>query len=222
MPKILVVEDELELATSIRDWLLLEKHRVDVCNSGLEASLVLKENVYDIVILDVMLPGMNGFEVCRSYRRNGGAARILMVTAKNAISDKENGLDSGADDYITKPFDLKEISARVRALMRRSLDVHSTNISLSDLVIEVDLHRVTRGGEEIKLLPQEFNLLEFLMRNQNRIFSAEALIQRVWHGNSSVNTVRTHIKTLRKKVDGKNSVQLIRTIHGVGYSISDN
>jgi DNA-binding response OmpR family regulator len=221
MAKILVVEDERALAETIRDWLILEQHRVDVCHDGKEAQCTLSTDEYDVVMLDIMLPSVDGFEICRSYRRQGGTARILMITAKSTISDKEQGLDYGADDYITKPLDLNELSARVRALMRRSLTVDEPELVCADLRVQTNQRKVTRGGLEIKLLPQEFELLQFLIRQPHRIFSAETLVSRVWQGQSSTNTVRTHIKTLRRKLDLNGSEPLIRTIHGVGYSLSD-
>lgn len=219
MAKILVVEDEKDLAHSVRDWLLLEGHKVDAVLDGQQALEWLQFNEYDVVVLDIFLPGLDGFEVCRRYRRSGGLARVLMLTAKSAVSDKESGLDAGADDYITKPFDLKEVSARIRALMRRSISVIGAQLVAADLTVDLTAHRVMRGQQEIKLLPQEFALLEFMIRQPNRIFSADTLIKRVWNGNSSVDTVRTHIKTLRKKVDLPGCEPLIRTVHGVGYSL---
>jgi DNA-binding response OmpR family regulator len=220
MVKILVVEDEVDLAASLHDWLVLEGHRVEVANDGQQAIDVLAVNDFDVIILDLMLPKVDGIELCKSYRTKGGGARILMLTAKSSVAEKELGLDNGADDYLSKPYDLKEVSARIRALMRRSLSVVGSAIVVADLQLDPHAHTVSRGNVELNLLPQEFALLEFFMRNPNRIFSAETLIKRVWHGNSSVDTVRTHIKTLRKKVDLPNLPQTIRTIHGVGYSLT--
>jgi DNA-binding response OmpR family regulator len=219
MAKILIVEDEKDLAHSVRDWLLLEGHRVDAVQDGNQALEWLRSNEYDVIVLDVLLPGLDGFEVCRRYRRSGGLGRVLMLTAKSGINDKESGLDAGADDYITKPFDLKEVSARVRALMRRSISVVGAQLIAADLIVDLTVRKVSRGDNEIKLLPQEFALLEFMIRQPNRIFSADTLIKRVWNGNSSVDTVRTHIKTLRKKVDLPGLQPLIKTVHGVGYSL---
>lgn len=222
MSRILVVEDEKALAESIRDWLLLERHRVDVAYDGAEAQVLLQTEEYDIVLLDVMLPTLDGFELCHHYRRLGGNARILMVTAKIDVTAKEHGLNCGADDYITKPVDLHELSARVRALMRRSLVVDQPDLIFEDLRVDLNRHKVTRRGEEIKLSPQEFALLVFLLRQPHRIFSADTLVERVWKGDSSANSVRTHIKTLRKKIDSQRQESLIRTVHGVGYSLSNH
>lgn len=221
MAKILVVEDEKALADSIAEWLAGEGHRLhSIYNGDAALELLKRESDFDIIILDIMLPGLGGLELCRQYRGHGGNARILMVTSRGSVSDKEDGLDSGADDYLTKPFDLKELSARVRALMRRSVSVVGAQLSLADIIMDIEKRQVYRAGNEIKLLPQEFALLEFLMRHPDRIFSPEILIKRVWHGNSTIDTVRTHIKTLRKKVDLPGMPELIKTMHGVGYTVS--
>ena len=188
---------------------------------GEEAAEWLRFNDYDVLILDVMLPNKNGIDLCRHYRHNKGSGRVLLVTSRNSIRDKEYGFESGADDYITKPFDLREIAARVRALMRRSLVVSGETIEIGNLLIDTSNHTVTRSGEPIDLQPQEFALLEFLARHSNRIFSADKLIKMVWKGNSSTNTVRTHIKTLRKKIDNNGEEKLIKTIHGVGYTLTN-
>ncbi len=142
-----------------------------------------------------------------------------MLSAKDADIDKEEGFDAGADDYVTKPCNLKEVAARIRALMRRSLTVAGAHLVAGDLILEPANHKVTRSGVEIRLLPQEFALLEFLMREPNKVFSAEVLSKRVWRGHSSLDTVRTHIKTLRKKIERKDSLPRIETLHGLGYSL---
>ncbi|MBX9572689.1 MAG: response regulator transcription factor, partial [Candidatus Obscuribacterales bacterium] len=173
MAKILIVEDEERLAESVRDWLLIEGHQVDVSLDSRLALDALSKRSYDVVLLDVLLPGVNGIEICRQYRNSGGTARILIASARNSSADKERGLDAGADDYITKPFDLKELSARVRALMRRSVSMIGNTLVLGDLTLDVTTHQAWRGRVELKLLPQEFSLLEHLIRHPNKIFSPD-------------------------------------------------
>lgn len=222
MARILIVEDEQRLSTSICNWLQLDGHQVDAAYDGNVAWEKLTAITFDVVVLDIMLPGMNGLDICLNYRRIGGSARILILTARDNGEEIEDGLDAGADDYITKPFNLKELSARVRALMRRSVTFSGCKLVVGSLSLDPLAHLVHREGEEIKLLPQEFALLEFLMREPNRIFSAESLCKRVWRGQSSLDTVRTHIKTLRRKIEDKEkngNGPRIETIHGVGYCL---
>jgi DNA-binding response OmpR family regulator len=219
MAKILLVESDPETARTSRDWLLLQGFAVDVASDGQHALQLLSEQDYDLILLDVQINVMSGTEVCRRYRSRNGCARILMYSAQDSVSAKTDGLDAGADDFIKKPYDLKEITARIRALMRRSLSLTGSQIVICDLVIDLPNHKVMRGNQEIQLQPQEFALLEYLMRNPDRLFSAEHLVKRVWRGISSVYTVRTHIKTLRKKIDLPELPALIKTVHGVGYGI---
>jgi len=221
MAKILVVEDENDLAIPIRDWLTREQHVVEIVDNGLEALDRLKVYKYDIVVLDLMLPGISGIEVCRRYRSEGGGSSILMLTAKNTVEDKEFGLDAGADDYLTKPFHLKELSARVRALLRRHTQSTSRELKAGDLVVDVISRTVMLNGKEIHFVPREFSLLEFLMRHPNQVFSAEALLDRVWASDTmaSPDTIRTYIKILRKKLGCEGKDSFIRTVHGVGYKL---
>ena len=221
MAKILVVEDEQDLAIPIRDWLTREQHVVEIVDNGLDALDRLKVYKYDVVILDLMLPGVNGLEVCRRYRSEGGASSILMLTAKSSIEEKEVGLDAGADDYLTKPFHLKELSARVRALLRRHTQSTSREIRIGGLVLDVVSRTVHMDGTEIHFVPREFSLLEFLMRHPNQVFSAEALLDRVWASDTmaSPDTIRTYIKILRKKLGCEGKDSFIKTVHGVGYKL---
>lgn len=224
MAKILVVEDEFYLSEPVREWLVHENHTVEVVADGLEALEYLKIYKYDLVVLDIMLPGMNGVDICRQFRAGGGQTPIIMLTSKAALDDKERGLDSGADDYLTKPFHLKELAARIRALLRRPAVPQGNVLRISDIELDPRASRVTKGGEEVRLLPKEFSLLEFLMRHPNQVFSAEALIDRVWQSDTEAysDTVRTHIKTLRKKLDTEGQPSIINTVHGVGYKLEAN
>lgn len=221
MSKILIVEDEEDLASQVCDWLVREHHTVEHVNTGSAAIDYLNVGGYDVIILDWLLPGLTGVEICRKYRASGGKTPILMLTAKSSIEDKEVGLDSGADDYLSKPFHLKELSARIRALIRRSSS-QSTNILIAaDVLLDPTARTVTKAGQPIHLERKEFNLLEFLMRNANKTFSAEALLDRVWETGSlaSPDAIRTYIKALRKKIDNPGQPSMITTVHGVGYKL---
>lgn len=222
MAKIVVVEDDKDLVNLIKGILLVERHTIDSVHDGHEALAIIQMHPYDLVILDWMLPGRTGTEICKDYRARGGSAPILMLTAKSTIDDRAEGLDSGADDYLTKPFHPKEFSARVRALLRRPQSVMSKTLKAADIELDPGQVKVYKASKEIHLLPKEFALLELFLRYPNQVFSAEALLDRVWNTDSSasLDTVRTYIKTLRKKIDTNPKDSLIRTVHGVGYSLS--
>lgn len=220
MAKILIVEDEKRLAESIRDWLVMEGHHVEISLDSQLALTTLGQRRYDVILLDILLPGVSGLELCRQYRSKGGNARILIVSAKGTTADIERGLDAGADDYITKPFDLKILLARIRALMRRSVSMIGNQLILGDLVVDLSTHQVFRGENDIKLLPQEFALLELLIKEPNKIFSPEQLINALWKGKASIHNLRTHIKTLRRKIDLPGFEPMLITLHGVGYTLS--
>lgn len=222
MAKILLVEDEVDLARLIQNWLGREHHLVEIVDNGKVALHHLKMSSYDLVILDVMLPEMSGFEVCNSFRQCRGTTPVLMITARTSLDDKEQGFLSGADDYLTKPFHLKELAYRVRALLRRG-NVALANVFhiREDITINADEHHVLRAGEEIHLLPKEFRLLEFLARHPNRVFSSEELLENVWESDTSAHndTVRGHVTRLRKKLDTPGKPSIIATVYGVGYKL---
>lgn len=222
MAKIVVVEDDKDLVNLIKGILSVERHTIDSVHDGHEALAIIQMHPYDLVILDWMLPGKNGTEICKDYRARGGAAPILMLTAKSAVDDRAEGLDAGADDYLTKPFHPKEFTARVRALLRRPQAVVSKTMKAGDIELDPGQVKVFKANQEIHLLPKEFALLELFLRYPTQVFSAEALLDRVWNTDSSasLDTVRTYIKTLRKKIDNNTKDSLIRTVHGVGYSLS--
>jgi len=221
MPKILLVEDEPDFSILIGEWLRAEHHVVELVENGEEATDRLKFYKYDVVILDWMLPGISGLEVCKRYRATGGTTPILLLTAKKHVDEKEQGLDAGADDYLTKPFEMKELSARIRALLRRPSVMTGSILQVGNLSLEPTTFKVTRNGEEVSLLPKEFALLEFMMRHPNQVFSAEALLDRVWSSDSdaSPETIRTYIKRLRKKIDLQGQQSILSTVHGVGYKL---
>jgi DNA-binding response OmpR family regulator len=223
MAKIVVVEDDKDLVNLIKGILSVERHTIDSVHDGHEALAIIQMHPYDLVILDWMLPGRTGTEICKDYRARGGAAPILMLTAKSTIDDRAEGLDSGADDYLTKPFHPKEFTARVRALLRRPQAVMAKTMKAADIELDPSQIKVFKANKEIHLLPKEFALLELFLRYPTQVFSAEALLDRVWNTDSSasLDTVRTYIKTLRKKIDTNPKDSLIRTVHGVGYSLSN-
>ncbi len=219
MAKILIADDDPDLVGIVDDCLSAELHTVDTVLSGAETRDRLKFYKYDLVILDWHFPDASGPDILHDFREQGGITPVLMLTGRNATADKEYGLDSGADDYLTKPFDARELKARVRALLRRSAGAASNLLKVRDLILDPVAHTVTRNGTSIDLLPREFALLEFLMRHPNQPFSNEALLDRVWstESDSSHDAVRTCIQRLRKKLDVKGERSIISTKHRVGY-----
>lgn len=221
MTKLLLVEDDLELQDLIEDWLTrMDGHVVESVTDGAQALECLKFYKYDIVVLDWGLPSLNGVEVCRQFRLSGGTTPILMLTARREVDEKLTGLDSGADDYLTKPFDLKELSGRVRALLRRSGTRYAESAHTSgDLVVDPARLQATKAGVDLKLSKQEFALLEFLMRHKGEIFTPEALLDRVWKSSSDSTpaAIRTMIKNLRKKIDSDGHSSMITNVRGAGY-----
>jgi DNA-binding response OmpR family regulator len=221
MAKILIVEDDKQLSGLIVDWLTGEKHTIDPVYKGTDGLERLKFYKYDVVILDWELPGLSGPEVCKQFRDTGGQTPILMLTGKKEIDDKTTGLDAGADDYLTKPFHMKELSARLRALLRRSTDVSRTVLTAGNLALDPSSRQVTLNGNPLNLQPKEFALLEFLLRHPNQPFSSEALLDRVWSSESDAapDTVRLHIMRLRQKIDEDGKESMVRTLHRVGYML---
>lgn len=217
MAKILIVEDNEDLANTVRTFLMFEHHTVEHLVDGQEASDHLRTFQYELVILDWSLPNLSGLDILKRFRSLGGTTPVLMLTGHDTVSEKEAGLDSGADDYLTKPFHMKELGARVRALLRRPAAVNSNVLEAGNITIDTAKYRVTVNGEPMTLVPREFQFLEFFMRHPNQVFSPEALLNRVWPSDSDATTeaLRTALKRLRKKVDPDGN--LLRTVHGVGY-----
>jgi DNA-binding response OmpR family regulator len=224
MAKILVVEDDSDFAAVIRDTLAQSSHTVEIAETGTEALNLLKSFKYELIILDWELPEMAGPEVSKKYRAGGGATPILMLTGKREIEEKEYGLDSGSDDYVTKPVHPKELTARVRALLRRPQNMAGNVLKVRNVVLDSVQHVVTKDGKEINLLPREFAVLEFLMRHQNRVFSGEQLIDFVWSSDVAVtvDTVRTCMNRLRNKLDTDGQPSIVRTIYSVGYTVDSD
>jgi two-component system phosphate regulon response regulator PhoB len=221
MARILVVEDEKDLSRLIADWLKRDHHLVEQAYDGKSALIQMTGTSFDVVVLDWMLPEMQGIEVCRRYRQNGGNAAIIMLTARQSLDDKAEGFESGADDYLTKPFQLKELAMRVKALLRRSSAEHHTRLSIRNIELDIENHRVLKDGKEVHLLPKEFRLLEFLLRHPQRVFSADEILDSVWEMDSNAHhdTVRGHVTRLRKKLDNDEGPSIIVTVHGVGYKL---
>lgn len=221
MARVLVIEDDVRLARVIGDWLEAEEHVVEIATSGPAALDRLAGGTYDFLILDWGLPGLSGLDVCKDYRSKGGTAAILILTGKKEIENKEEGLDAGADDYLTKPFHMRELSARMRALLRRSREIKQTVIQIGDLILDSVSKRVTRDGREIQLMPKEYALLEFFMQHPNEVFNSDTILDRVWSTDSDAapDTVRVHITKLRSKIDKEGSPSLIRTLHRQGYKL---
>ncbi len=222
MAKILVVEDDPAICSIIVDWLTHQHHTVEVSHNGLEADQYLKMYQYDVIVLDWGLPELSGVEICKRYKTAGGRAPVLMLTGKHDIEDKEEGFNAGADDYLTKPFDIKELSARVRALLRRPTNVYDNILSIRNVSLDPNNHIVTKDGAPIKLTPKEFAVLEFFMRNPNKVFKADALLDHIWNSEagSGPETVRTCIKRLRRQIDDPGVSSIIENVHGVGYKLA--
>lgn len=223
MTKILIVEDESDLSKQMAQALSREHYLTDIAGDGDAALGFLTAFKYDIVILDWLLPGMTGLEICRKFRQSGGRTPILFLTANIGVENTEAALDAGADDYLAKPFHLKELLARLRALIRRSSNLQSTILEVRNIQLDTASHNVTKDGQDVHLEPREFNLLEFFLRNPNQVFSADTLLARVWDAESqaSSDTIRTYIKSLRKKLDDSGRTSIIATVHGVGYRLDN-
>ncbi len=221
--RILVVEDEKKVASFIKNGLEEEHYAVDIAYDGEEGFFLAEINEYDLILLDIMLPKLDGMEVLRRLRGNGSSVPILMLTAKDSVEDIVSGLDSGSDDYLTKPFSFSELVARVRALLRRKTKEKTDLITIGDLSLLTSTHRVRRGGREIELTAKEYALLEYFMRNPNRILTRTLIAEHVWdyHFDPSTNVIDVYVNYLRKKIDRGFEKKLIHTIRGSGYMIKD-
>ncbi len=222
MTKVLVVEDDQAVAEAILDSLEELNLTVELVDDGLEGAQRLTIYYYDLVILDLHLPGKTGMEICREYRDKGGLTPILMLTASSSKSAIVSGLQSGADDYLTKPFAMEELNARVAALLRRPRSQVPDLLTLGNLVFDQTNQRVTKAGCEITLLPKELSLLQFFMRHPNQTFSVGDLLNRVWssESDSSDDAVWQSIARLRRKIDDKQGESFIVTVKGMGYKIA--
>jgi DNA-binding response OmpR family regulator len=224
-PRVLVVEDEPKVARALREGLAAEGYDVVVAPTGEDAFFRASSEPFDLLILDRMLPGREGLEVLRALRQKGHLAPVLVLTARDAIADRVEGLDAGADDYMVKPFAFTELLARVRALVRRGRGDQLLRLVVADLVIDVPSRQVTRGGEAIDLTPREYELLEYLVRHRGTIVSREMLARDVWkepeRGTPLDNVIDVHVTRLRKKLDQGRALRLIHTVRGVGFVVRE-
>jgi two-component system copper resistance phosphate regulon response regulator CusR len=220
--RILVVEDERKVASFIQSGLEQDGYAVDVLSDGEEAGVQAGMIDYDCVVLDLMLPGRSGFEVLRDIRARKASLPVVILTAKDALNDRIAGLDSGADDYMVKPFALAELSARLRAVLRRGAPRENV-LRVADLEIDTLARSVRRAGRKIDLKPKEYALLEYLMRNSGRPLTRALIVEHVWdiHFDSISNVVEVHINSLRNKIDREFPSPLIHTVRGVGYMLAD-
>ena len=219
--RILLVEDNRRLSESLRLTLEEDGYAVDTAYDGLDGEEMGLISSYDIIILDIMLPGKDGLEVCRELRDRRVSTPILMLTARDALDDRVRGLDSGADDYLVKPFEVDELRARIRALLRRESSSKSGSLQVADLVLDPATHTVRRGDQPIELTAKEFSLLEYLMRHPNHLITRAMAEDHLWSYDHVIasNVVDVYIRRLRLKIDDPNEVKLLETMRGAGYRL---
>ena len=220
--RILLVEDDRRIARFVAKGLREQSYAVDVTGNGDDAINKLALNDYDAVILDIMIPGRDGFQVCRDLRAGGNNVPVIMLTARDMVDDRINGLDSGADDYLTKPFAVSELLARLRALLRRGRVVFGDVIQVADLILDTRAQQATRKGQLLPLTTKEFALLEYLAREQGRVVSRSEIAEHVWDENFDplTNLIDVHINRLRRKIDTGVASRLIHTRRGAGYMLA--
>ena len=219
--RILLIEDNRRLSDSLRATLVEDGYAVDVAYDGVEGEDMAVFTPYDVIILDVMLPKRDGIQVCRALRDQKITTPILMLTARDALDDRVSGLDSGADDYLIKPFEIKELRARLRALLRRYSSSKAGDLVLDDLRLDPAGHYAWRADSPIELTAKEFSLLEYMMRNPNRLITREMVVSHLWDYDQTIasNVVDVYIRRLRRKVDDAHKEKLIETVRGAGYRL---
>ena len=224
--RILVVEDEAKVARALKEGLEREGYEIGVAGTGEEGYFLLDAKSYDLVVLDVMLPGRNGLEVLAALRTRDHDVPVLILTARDTVRDRVLGLDAGADDYLVKPFAFPELAARIRALLRRGRSESTPRLRVADLELDASTRRVTREGRPLELTAREFELLEYLLRNSGRVVSREMLARDVWKETGRAtpldNVIDVHIARLRRKVDDAHGAKLIHTIRGVGFIVKES
>lgn len=221
--RILLIEDDIAISRLLKEGLEDESYAVDVANDGSEGYRTAVADDYDVIILDIMLPEMNGYEVCQALRNDGNKTPILMLTARDAERDIVEGLDTGADDYLAKPFSFDVLLARIRALLRRPNEKLEEVLQVGDLKLDPSSKKVTRASQEINLTAKEYGVLEYLMRNKGKILSKEQIISHVWDFDADVlpNNVELFIMFLRRKIDKPFKSKLIHTVSGFGYKLEE-
>jgi DNA-binding response OmpR family regulator len=224
--KLLLVEDEKRMATALTELLRLEKYDVDLCTDGISAMSAIESNVYDLIVLDVMLPGKSGFEIAKQARKEDIKTPILMLTAKSELDDKVTGLDSGADDYLTKPFMTKELLARLRALSRRNINSSDGTLSFGDISLDTNTSTLycKTNGQSVRLREKEYKVIEYLIANQGQILSREQLAVKIWGYDSEAeyNNVEVYLSFTRKKLAFIGSAVEIKAVRGLGYELRYN
>ncbi|MCJ1966631.1 response regulator transcription factor [Candidatus Nanosynbacter sp. TM7-087] len=221
--RVLLIEDDVTIARLLKEGLEDEAYAVDVAHDGSEGYRTATADEYDVIILDIMLPGMNGYEVCRALRNDGNKTPILMLTARDAERDIVEGLDTGADDYLAKPFSFDVLLARIRALLRRPNEKLEEVLQVGDLKLDPSSKKVTRASQEINLTAKEYGVLEYLMRNKGKVLSKEQIISHVWDFDADVlpNNVELFVMFLRRKIDKPFKSKLIHTVSGFGYKLEE-
>jgi OmpR-family two-component system manganese-sensing response regulator len=221
MAKILMVDDDVELAKKVKRWLSDDGNLIETSPTGEDGLQLLENFGYDLVLLDWQLPGISGIEVCRRYRNAGGTAFVIFLTGRAQIQDKEFGFDAGGDDYLCKPFELRELSARVKAVLRRPQGLLPTELTIKGVNLNLSDNSVTVNGASFRLMPKEAALLEFLMRHPNRMFGSKELLSAVWESDrdTSAVTVRSWMRNLRQKLSSVNKGDFIKTVSGLGYMV---
>jgi DNA-binding response OmpR family regulator len=221
--RVLIVEDEVALAQTLKRGLDEERYTTDAVHNGADALDFATASPYDVIILDVMLPGMDGFTVCRRLREAKVSGHILMLTARHEVDDRVRGLDCGADDYLTKPFAFKELLARLRALGRRTRELHVGPLQVADLTLDETSHEVRRAGRQIELSPLEFRLLRCLMRHPGQVLTRDLLLDQVWSYDyaGGSNVLDVYVRYLRRKLELPGETRLLHTVRGLGYKLSE-
>ncbi len=224
--RILVVEDELKVAAAIKKGLESEYYQVVVAHTGEEGFFQANAGAFDLIVLDLMLPGCDGFDVLTTLRKRGSETPVLVLTARDAIEDRVLGLDSGADDYLVKPFAFPELLARIRLLLRRGRKEPPARLKLADLELDVVSRRVSRAGEPLEVTVKEFELLEYLLRHEAQVVSREMLARDLWHSadrsTTMDNVIDVHIARLRRKIDSPFERKLLKTVRGVGFILKED
>lgn len=222
--KLLIAEDERTLCLTVAKYMKDEGYTIDMCHNGKDALLYIEGTEYDAIVLDIMMPGMDGLSLLKVLRKKGIKTPVLLLTAKTSIEDKVSGLDSGADDYLTKPFSLEELAARIRVMIRRGgVDRLDNTLQAGPLTLHLDKKVAERDGDEIVLTAKEFAILEYLMHNKNIVLSRDKILHHVWNYDyeGASNIIDVYVRTLRNKVDAPYEQKLINTVRGMGYVLKD-